>query len=81
MQYGFTSRLAGNWLNQTLQAELLVIDYVRPGNALIRPLMTYAMSDVDHVSVGGDYYTGPAASFFGQLEQNRTVFFEYQHFF
>jgi hypothetical protein len=81
IQPGFTSRLSGNWFNQTLQAEILVIGYFRPNNALIRPLVTYAIDDINRITVGGEYYFGPTASFFGQLNANRTVFVEYQHFF
>lgn len=80
-QIGFTSRLSGTWMNQTLQGEVLLVHYLNPGNTLIRPLLTYAISDANRFTVGAEFYRGPDASFFGQLKRNRTVFLEYRHFF
>ncbi len=79
--YGMTTRIGSSWLNQTLSAELLVVAQFDPGNALIRPLITYALSDRYKVRLGGEYYCGPQLSFFGSLKQNRTVFAEAQVFY
>jgi hypothetical protein len=80
-QFGAMSRIAANWFNQTLQGEVLVIHYADPGNTLLRPLLTYALSDTRKLTLGAELYDGPAASFFGQLKRNQTVFFEYRDFF
>jgi hypothetical protein len=81
VQFGFTSRLARSWLQQTLQAELLVVGYFQPATLFIRPLVAYALNDAERITLGGEYYLGPDASFFGQFKRNRTAFVEYQHFF
>ena len=80
-QFGLTCRLAANWLNQTVQAELFVIHYFDPNTTVLRPLAMYALSDFDKVTAGGEYYHGPSDSFYGQLEENSTFFIEYKHFF
>lgn len=79
--YGATGRLSNWWFNQTLHGELLLIGYFNPGNLMTRATMTYSISDTDKFSLGGEHYTGPEQSFFGQLKANRTVFITYQHFF
>jgi hypothetical protein len=80
-QFGFTSRLARSWLEQTLQGEVLVVGYFQPATFLVRPLLAYALSDAQRLTIGGEYYTGRDASFFGQFKSNRTAFVEYQQFF
>ena len=80
-QLGFTSRLAHSWLQQTLQAELLTIGYFQPTTLLVRPMVSYAISDATRLSVGGEYYLGSDASYFGQFKKNRTAFLEFQRFF
>jgi len=81
VQLGFTSRVARSWLRQTLQSELLVVGYFQPTSLLVRPLLGYALTDAARVTVGGEYYLGRNASYFGQFKQNNTAFLEYQHFF
>jgi hypothetical protein len=80
-QLGFTSRLALNWLQQTLQTEVLVVGYFQPSTFFVRPVLGYAVSDADRITLGGELYVGRDASFFGQFARNRTAFVEYQHFF
>jgi hypothetical protein len=81
VQLGFTSRLARSWLQQTLNAELLVLGYFQPATFLVRPMAGYAVTDAARLTVGGEYYIGRADSFFGKFKKNRTAFVEYQHFF
>jgi hypothetical protein len=44
-------------------------------------LLAYALNDAERLTLGGEYYSGSDASFFGQFKRNRTAFVEYQHFF
>lgn len=78
---GMSARVAANWLHETLQTEVLAIGYFDPGNYLIRPLITYALSDQRKIIFGGEYYAGDDLTFFGALKRNRTVFAEFQQFF
>jgi hypothetical protein len=78
---GMSARIAANWLHETLQTELLTIGFFDPDNYLLRPLVTYAWSDTRKLRIGGEYYSGPEASFFGPLRRNRTGFIEFQQFF
>jgi hypothetical protein len=78
---GMTTRVAASWLNDTLRTEVLGIIYLDPTNYLIRPLITYALSDRRKLIFGGEYYSGDDLSFFGSLKRNRTVFVEFQQFF
>ena len=80
-EYGLTARVAVNWLNSTLQTELLTYFNFNPNNYLLRPLLTYAIDDQDKILFGGEFYSGPDASFFGELKRNKTLFLEYAHYF
>ena len=80
-QFGLTSRLAHSWMDQALQTEVLVVGYFQPSTFLIRPLVGYALNDTQRLTIGGEYYTGSNASYFGQFKNNRTGFVEYQQFF
>lgn len=81
MMYGMTARVVANWLHDTLQTELLVVANFSPTNSLVRPLVTYALSDQRKIRFGAEYYSGPQLSYFGSLERNRTVFLEFQQFY
>jgi hypothetical protein len=81
LMYGMTARVVADWLHDTLQTELLVITNFSPTNSLVRPLVTYALSDQRKIRLGAEYYSGPQLSYFGSLERNRTVFLEFQQFY
>ncbi len=77
-EYGATARIAKNWFNETLNAELLGIFNINTHNSLVRPLLSYAVNDRQKAYLGAEYYSGPDDSYFGQLKRNRTIFFEYR---
>jgi hypothetical protein len=81
LTYGMTTRVVADWLQRTLQTELLAVVSFDPGNNVVRPLMTYAVSDRRKIRFGAEYYTGPDLSYFGALKRNRTIFMEVQQFF
>lgn len=77
---GMTARVSASWLHSTLQTELLYVAYFNPTNSLLRPLLSYAVSDTQKLVLGGDYYSGPDISFFGAFKKGRGVFMEFQQF-
>lgn len=77
-EYGTTARVAKNWFNETLNAELLGIFNINTHNSLLRFLLSYAINDKQKAYLGAEYYNGPDDSYFGQLKRNRTIFFEYR---
>ncbi|QSX77643.1 DUF1302 family protein [Agrilutibacter solisilvae] len=79
--HGMTARVAADWRNDTLQTELLAVAQFSPDNYLLRPLVTYAWSDRVKLRAGAEYYRGPADTYFGALERNRTAFVEWQLFY
>lgn len=78
VMYGMTARIVADWLNDTLQTELLSAVNFSPDNYLLRPLVSYAVSDRVKLRLGAEYYAGPDESYFGSLKKNRTVFAEMQ---
>jgi hypothetical protein len=68
-------------MNQTLQPVRLAVVSFDPGNNVVRPLMTYAVSDRRRIQFGAEYYKGPDLSYFGALRRNRTVCVDLQQFF
>jgi hypothetical protein len=79
--YGMTARVVIDWLHRTLQTELLAVTSFDPTNAIVKPLVTYAVSDQRKIRFGAEYYSGPDLSWFGSLKANRTIFVELQQFF
>lgn len=78
---GMTMRLSRQWLHDTLSGQLLVYMYFKPTNYMLRPLVTYAMTDSLKLIGGAQYYYGPSDSYLGQLKRNNTVFFEVNYGF
>lgn len=76
--YGMTARIVAEWLNDTLQTEVLAVANFSPDNYFLRPLLTYAISDRTKLRIGAEYYAGPDATYFGSLKRNRTAFVEVQ---
>jgi hypothetical protein len=79
--WGLTSRISDLWLNNTLEAELLMVVYFNPTNEYVRPLVSYAFSDNVKGSVGADIYSGPEGSFYGIFKSNQGVFAELRYAF
>jgi hypothetical protein len=78
--WGMTARIAKQWLNQTLQTEFLYVGYFEPNSGLLRPALTYALSDSQKIIFGAEYYFGPDKSFFGPFKANTTIFAELQKY-
>jgi hypothetical protein len=59
-----------------LEAEVAAAGYARPGGGVIRPKISYAVSDRMKVLIGGELYRGDAASVFGLQRHNSGAFGE-----
>lgn len=81
MAYGMTARIVAGWFNDTLETEVLAVVNFSPGNYLIRPLLTYSLSDRTKLRLGAEHYAGVDESYFGALKRNRTAFVEMQFSF
>lgn len=75
-QHGVTFRIGDKWLNDTLEAELAGLVWLRHGDSLIRPKISYALNDAVSLSMGAEWYQGPHDSFFGRLTDFTTFFVE-----
>jgi hypothetical protein len=75
-QHGASFRVAQRWLHDTLEAECAAAAWIDPGGYTVRPRVTYAVSDHWKVIAGGELFRGEAASLFGLLRDNSTVFIE-----
>ncbi len=79
--YGLSSRISKKWLNDTLEAELLVFANFTRRNAYIRPLIGYAFTDHVKGTLGAEIYTGEERTAFGRLKRNHGVFAELRYGF
>ncbi len=80
-QHGVTVRVGKKWFNETLEAELAAVWDITRRGYFLRPRVIYAFTDKLKGTIGADYYAGPDDSFFGRLEDNRTVFAELSYWF
>jgi hypothetical protein len=75
-QHGASARVSYKWFHDTLEAELAAAGYADPRGGVIRPKITYAVSDRMKVLAGGEIYRGRATSQFGMLRDNSGAFVE-----
>ena len=75
-QHGASLRVSHKWLNETLEAEVGgTVTFTRL-DFVVRPKITYAVTDRWKVVVGGDVFEGQRRSFFGRLRENSTGYAE-----
>ena len=75
-QHGASLRVSHKWLNETLEAEVGGIVTFTRLDFVVRPKITYAVTDRWKVVVGGDLFEGQRRSFFGRLRENSTAYAE-----
>ncbi len=75
-QHGASVRVSYKLLHETLEPEIAFVGYATGGGWLIRPKVTYALTDQLKVLAGAQFFGGPAESFFGRLRDTSTFFVE-----
>lgn len=73
---GATLRLSNHYLNDRLRLEFRAIFDLENSSRLLRPRLSYALSDSVKLVAGGDAYIGRQQSLFGTQKENRLVFGE-----
>lgn len=76
VQHGAALRIANKWLNETLEAELAAVVLFTRSDFVVRPKVTYAVTDRWKAIVGADIFRGPRPSFLGRLRDNSTAYAE-----
>ena len=76
-----SAKVSRNWLNDTLTAEIAGIYTFRRQSHVIRPTLTYSISDRWQARFGADMYRGEEQTFFGRLRENSTVYIELRYGF
>jgi hypothetical protein len=78
---GFTFRVSNKWRNDTLEAEIFGVVNTTRHDRLLRPLVTYAITDHWKATVGADIYHGARDTQYGSLSRNRGAFLELRYGF
>lgn len=81
VQQGASARVGDKWLHETLEGEIGAVGYFNPWGILVRPKVTYAISDHWKVIIGGEVYRGDVESVFGLLRSNSTGYAEARYSF
>ncbi|MBU6152987.1 MAG: hypothetical protein KGP28_01685 [Bdellovibrionales bacterium] len=76
MNHGFSLRPALKMMNETLEMELAWVGWLTTGGQLLRPKITYAITDHFKAIAGAEFYSGPSESFFGRLRDVSSAFAE-----
>lgn len=66
--------MSHKWLNETLEAKVGTILSFTRLDFLVRPKVTYALTDRWKVVMGADIFRGQRRSFFGRLQDNSAVY-------
>ncbi len=65
--------LSRQFLNDTLDIQLLVLGNVNDGDGMIRPKINYQLNDDVKVWLGADFFYGDSKGVFGQFKKNDRV--------
>jgi hypothetical protein len=76
VQHGASMRASIKWLHETLETELAGLTYAAPHGVVVRPKVTYALSDRVLLSTGGEAFRGSDASLFRMMRPNSAVYLE-----
>lgn len=80
-EYGVSLRLFDRYWNDRLKAEIGAIFDISSRSRLIRPRITYSISDSIKATAGLDYFDGGEQSYFGSRARNRLGFVELAYVF
>lgn len=80
-QMGVSLRPSYKMMNDTLELEVAFVSWAKNGDSLIRPKVTYAITDQFKAIAGGEFYNGPEDTFFGQLKDLSSSFAEIRYLF
>jgi len=69
-------RIDKKFWNDTLDCELLGLQYFERNDFFLRPRLTYDLADGWRLGVGGEVFGGPQVSFFGRVKKNSGAFVE-----
>jgi hypothetical protein len=78
---GVSLRVCDKWLNETLEAELAGIYIFTRHDYLLRPKITYALTDSWKLLVAADFFRGSDVTYFGYLRNNSTSYTELSYHF
>jgi len=81
VQNGWSARIDKKFWNDTLDCELLGVQYFERNDFFLRPRLVYDWSDSWKTSVGGEIFHGPKNSTFGRVQKNTGAFVELKYSF
>lgn len=76
VQHGASLRLGAKWFHETFEADLSGAGYFRPRGIVVRPKISYALSDPLRVTAGSEIYRGDDTALFGLMRRNSSGFVE-----
>lgn len=80
-QHGASVRVSYKLLHETLEPELAAVAWMTGAGWLVRPKVTYSLSDRVRLIGGAQFFGGPSQSFFGRLKDTSSGFAEIRFLF
>lgn len=80
-QSGISARASYKMWNETLELELAYVTWLKNSDSLVRPKVSYALTDHLKLNVGADVYRGDSDTFFGRLKDTSSAFGEIRYNF
>ena len=81
VQHGASARVGAKWFHDTFEADISGAGYFGPRGIVVRPKVSYALSDPIRITAGSEIYRGDDAALFGLMRQNSTGFVEFRFTF
>ena len=76
VKHAVAVRVSTTWLNETLRTEVTAIVSPARQEFVVRPKVTYAVTDRVKLTAGTDIFRGETPSFFGRLRDTSTTYLE-----
>ena len=76
VKHAVAVRVSTTWLNETLRTEVAAIVSPARQEFVVRPKVTYAVTDRLKLTAGTDIFRGETPSFFGRLRDTSTTYLE-----
>lgn len=73
VQHGLTVRVANRWRRETLDAEIAAAGFLRPAGYVVKPRVTWSVSDRWKLVAGADWFGGSDESFYRLLRRNSAL--------
>ena len=77
--WGYSLRVSDKWLEETLQGEVLLVDFRTRDTRALKPMLSYAVTDRIKTTLGAVIYCGADDTLFGRKKHSNRIYLELRY--